>query len=80
MLSQREPIYEVNWEGVGLERFMELLDTYLVRYRDERAKSDLATGAPCSTAGTWGCSRHRNLVDFSTLPQPMSQKRQKYAL
>ena len=38
--------YGVDWEGVGLERFMELLDACLVWYRDERAKGDLGNRSP----------------------------------
>lgn len=41
-----EFFYGVDWRGVSVERFMELLDAYLVWYRDERAKSDLGYRSP----------------------------------
>ncbi|QUC03856.1 IS3 family transposase [Atopobium sp. oral taxon 416] len=48
-LSRRlkvEFFYGCDWTGVTMERFMELLDEYLVWYRDEKIKSDLGYRSP----------------------------------
>lgn len=41
-----EFFYGCDWTGVTMERFMELLDEYLVWYRDEKIKSDLGYRSP----------------------------------
>lgn len=41
-----EFFYGCDWTGVTMGRFMELLDEYLVWYRDERIKSDLGYRSP----------------------------------
>ena len=41
-----EFFYGCDWTGVTMERFIELLDEYLVWYRDERIKSDLGYRSP----------------------------------
>lgn len=41
-----EFFYGRDWTGVTMERFMELLDEYLVWYRDERIKSSLGYRSP----------------------------------
>ena len=41
-----EFIYERGWDDVSMEEFMEMLDAYLVWYRDERRKSDLGYVSP----------------------------------
>ena len=35
-----------NWKGVSMDRFMEMLDGYLVWCRDKRRKSDLGCVSP----------------------------------
>ncbi len=42
-----------DWQGVTIGEFEGMLDAYLRWHRDERLKSAWATGAPCSTGGTW---------------------------
>ena len=41
-----EFIYGRGWDDVSMEEFMEMLDAYLVWYRDERRKSDLGYVSP----------------------------------
>ena len=41
-----EFFYGCDWTGVTMERFIELLDEYLVWYRDEKIKSDLGYRSP----------------------------------
>lgn len=35
-----------DWKGVSMDKFMEMLDSYLVWYRDKRRKSDLGYVSP----------------------------------
>ena len=41
-----EFFYGRDWRGVSIEGFMEMLDGYLVWYRDKRRKSDLGYMSP----------------------------------
>ena len=41
-----EFFYGRGWDGVSMEEFMDMLDAYLVWYRDERRKSDLGYVSP----------------------------------
>ena len=41
-----EFFYGRDWEGVSMDKFMEMLDSYLVWYRDKRRKSDLGYVSP----------------------------------
>ena len=41
-----EFFYGRGWRGVSIEEFMEMLDGYLVWYRDKRRKSDLGYMSP----------------------------------
>ena len=43
---KREFFYGRDWRGVSIEEFMEMLDGYLVWYRDKRRKSDLGYMSP----------------------------------
>ena len=41
-----EFFYRRDWNGVAIEEFMEMLDAYLMWYRDVRIKSDLDYRSP----------------------------------
>ena len=41
-----EFFYGRDWDGVSIEEFMDMLDAYLMWYRDVRLKSDLGYVSP----------------------------------
>lgn len=61
-----EFFYGRGWDDVGMREFMEMLDAYLVWYRDKRRKSDLGYMSRCSTAGNWDWRHGKSRSGIST--------------
>ena len=69
-----EFFYGRGWDDVSMGEFMEMLDTYLVWYRDKRRKSDLGYMSPMQYRRELGpAAQEKPVQDFHRTPMPSSR-------